>query len=139
MPDIQKLKGTWKYEDGEKFDDFLSELGIGLALRVSAKAVKPTIIISQEDNGKWVFKSESTFKTQSYEFEPNVEFSETRLDGEETKSTIRFTDDGHWVHTSRDKNGKESTVERYVDESDRQQVVCTCGKAKATRWYKRAW
>ncbi|CAF0741579.1 unnamed protein product [Didymodactylos carnosus] len=138
MPDLQKLKGTWKYEDGEKFDDFLSELGISLPLRISARAVKPTIIITQEPNGKWVFKSESTFKTQAYEFEPNVEFTETRLDGEEVKSTIRFTDDGHWMHTSRDKKGKESTIERYVDEKDQQQVICSCGKVKSTRWYKRA-
>ncbi len=98
---VQKLKGTWEYVDGERFDDymkeivrrficwkfrsfFLSEKGVGFALRQSAKLVKPKLIIT-ENGGKWSLKSESTLKTASYEFTPGVEFDETRLDGESVK------------------------------------------------------
>jgi hypothetical protein len=43
--------------------------------------VKPKLVIG-ECGGKWSLKSESTLKTQSYEFTPDTEFDETRLDGE---------------------------------------------------------
>jgi len=46
--------------------------------------LSPTLFIS-EKGGKWSFKSESTFKSTSYEFIPGVEFDETRLDGGNVK------------------------------------------------------
>jgi hypothetical protein len=49
-----------------------------------AKNVKPRLTID-EKNGKWSFKSESTFKTMSYEFIPDVEFDNTAPDGQEIK------------------------------------------------------
>jgi hypothetical protein len=58
--------------------------GVGFALRQSAKLVKPKLIIG-EHAGKWSFKSESTLKSSSYEFTPEVQFDETRLDGEVVK------------------------------------------------------
>ncbi len=58
--------------------------GVGFALRQSAKLVKPKLIISQNGD-QWTFKSESSFKSGSYEFTPGVEFDETRLDGEVVK------------------------------------------------------
>jgi len=134
--EIQKLKGTWEYVDGEHFDDYMKELGVGFALRQSAKLVKPKLTIS-EHGGKWSLKSESTLKTQSYEFTPGVEFDETRLDGEPVKSKIKFEHD-KWVHTMRDKSGKESTIKRWVDDEDRQQIEMKAGDVKARRWYKRA-
>ncbi len=58
--------------------------GVGFALRQSAKLVKPKLIISQNGD-QWTLKSESSFKSGSYEFTPGVEFDETRLDGEVVK------------------------------------------------------
>jgi len=133
---IRKLQGTWEYVDGEHFDDYMKELGVGFALRQSAKLVKPKLVI-EEHNGKWSLKSESTLKSASYEFTPCVEFDETRLDGENVKSTIKFEND-KWVHTMRDKNGKESTVTRWVDAQGQQQIEMKAGDVKARRWYKRA-
>ena len=37
----------------------MKELGVGWAIRMAAKAVKPRLIISEND-GKWNIKSEST-------------------------------------------------------------------------------
>merc|ERR1711972_377437 len=135
-PALQKLKGTWEYVDGEHFDDYMKELGVGFALRQSAKLVKPKLIIS-ENGGKWALKSESTLKSASYEFTPGSEFDETRLDGESVKSTVKFEND-KWVHTMRDKTGKESTITRWVDEQGQQQIVMKAGDVTARRWYKRA-
>ncbi|CAF0892266.1 unnamed protein product [Adineta steineri] len=133
---IRKLIGSWEYVDGEHFDDYMKEIGVGFALRQSAKLIKPKLVIS-ENGDKWTFKSESTLKSGSYEFTPGVEFDETRLDGESVKSTIRFEGD-KWVHTMRDKNNKESTVTRWVDAQDQHQIDMKAGDVTARRWYKRA-
>ncbi|CAF0790990.1 unnamed protein product [Adineta steineri] len=133
---IEKLQGTWEYVDGERFDDYMKEIGVGFALRQSAKLVKPKLIISQNGD-RWGLKSESSLKSASYEFTPGTEFDETRLDGENIKSTIRFEND-KWVHTMRDKNGKESTVTRWVDDQGQQQIEMKAGNVTARRWYKRA-
>ncbi len=53
-----------------------------------AKNVKPRLIID-EKNGKWSFKSESTFRTMSYEFVPDVEFDNTAPDGQQIKVYFR--------------------------------------------------
>ena len=68
--------------DSENIDEFMKELGVGWAIRMAAKGVKPRLVIS-ENNGKWNIKSESTFKTVAYDFTPDVEFNETTPDGRE--------------------------------------------------------
>jgi len=67
----------------------MKEIGVGWALRMAAKAVKPRVIIS-ENNGKWNIKSESTFKTLSIDFTPGVAFDETTPDGREVTVKIAF-------------------------------------------------
>ena len=62
----------------------MKEIGVGWPLRLAAKAVKPRLIISEND-GKWNIKSESTFKTVAIDFTPGVEFDETTPDGREVK------------------------------------------------------
>ncbi|CAF3722765.1 unnamed protein product [Rotaria sordida] len=132
---IEKLKGTWDYVDGENFDEYLKEMGISWAIRQTAKAVKKEkMIISVNDNGRWILKSESTFKNTVYEFTPGIEFNETRADGEEVKSIITFDNNtGRWIHEATDKQGRKVHIERYVDDKDQQQVELTCGNVKAHR------
>jgi fatty acid-binding protein 3 len=60
----------------------MKEIGVGFALRMAAKGLKPRIIIS-EDNGKWTIRSETTIKTVVLDFTPGVEFNETTPDGRE--------------------------------------------------------
>jgi fatty acid-binding protein 3 len=62
----------------------MKELGVGWALRLTAKGVKPRIIIS-ENGGKWSLRTESAIKTLQYDFTPGVEFDETTADGREVK------------------------------------------------------
>lgn len=89
---IEGLKGTWDYVcyvcylfkiindllfqiNGENFDGILKELGINKVLRTIAKTMKPRLIIDEKD-GKWSFKSESTFKTTTIQFTPGIEFED---------------------------------------------------------------
>jgi hypothetical protein len=46
--------------------------------------VKPKLIITQNGD-QWTLKTESTLKTSSYDFTPDVEFDDTRLDGTTVK------------------------------------------------------
>ena len=62
----------------------MKELGVGWALRLTAKGIKPRIIIS-EAGGKWTMRTESAIKTLSYDFIPGVEFDEVTADGREVK------------------------------------------------------
>ncbi|CAF0750814.1 unnamed protein product [Adineta steineri] len=133
--DVEKLKGTWEYVGGESFDDYMKELGVNFVERQSYKLVTPRIVI-RENGGKWLFKSESTFTTTQYEFTPGVEFDETRLDGGRVKSIIKFEND-KWIHTRRGKNGKETTLVRWVDTQGQQRIVMQAGAVEARRWYKR--
>ncbi|CAF3120883.1 unnamed protein product [Rotaria socialis] len=133
---VEGLKGTWDYVDGENFDEYMKELGVGLTTRLAARSIKPRLIFS-ENGGKWTVKSESTIKSTSYEFTPSVEFDETTPDGRQVKSTINF-EGNKWVHTTVDKDGKKSVVTRYVDDKDQHMIDMECGSVKARRWYKRA-
>jgi hypothetical protein len=36
--------------DGENFDEFIKEIGIGLTARMAAKGVKPCLIINENKN-----------------------------------------------------------------------------------------
>jgi hypothetical protein len=62
----------------------MKELGVGMMMRIAAKGLKPRLIINEND-GKWSVQSESSVKSVSYEFTPDVEFDETTADGREVK------------------------------------------------------
>jgi hypothetical protein len=65
----------------------MKEIGVGMAARMMAKGMKPRLVIS-ENGGKWTLRSESSLKTMSLEFTPDVEFDETTADGREVKVCI---------------------------------------------------
>lgn len=65
----------------------MKEIGVGWAMRMAAKAVKPRLII-YENGETWTIKSESTFKTVSIDFKPGVTFDETTPDGRDV--TVRI-------------------------------------------------
>ena len=62
----------------------MKEIGVGMMMRMTAKGIKPRLVIS-ESGGKWTVRSESPLKTTSYDFTPGVEFDETTPDGREVK------------------------------------------------------
>ncbi len=70
----------------------MKEIGVGWAMRMAAKAVKPRLVISG-NNDKWTIRSESTFKTLSINFTPGVTFEETTPDGREVTVGRTFNKD----------------------------------------------
>ena len=124
--------------DGDSMDDYLKELGVGMMGRMAAKGLKPRLVISEKD-GKWSVRTETTFKTTTIEFTPNIEYEETTADGREIKVTrinfinnyngcfflqgiVRFEND-KWIQKMCDKKGKESMVTRWIDEKGQHQSV----------------
>ncbi|CAF2401583.1 unnamed protein product [Rotaria sp. Silwood2] len=132
---VEALKGSWDYVDGENFDAYMKEIGVSMIMRMTAKGVKPRLIIN-ENNGTWTLRTESSIKTLSYDFVPGVEFEETTADGRHVKSTINFVGN-KWIHTMIDKHGKKAVVTRYINDKDQQMIDMESGSVKARRWYKR--
>ncbi|CAF3847615.1 unnamed protein product [Adineta steineri] len=132
---VEALKGTWDYVGDENMDAFMKKIGVGMAMRLIVKGIKPRVVISEND-GKWTLRSENAVKTISFEFTPNVESDETTPDGREVKTIVQFKGD-KWEQTTRDKHGKEWVSTRYVDDQGQQQFDMKCGEIKARRWFKR--
>ncbi|CAF1127132.1 unnamed protein product [Adineta steineri] len=132
---VEALKGVWDQVNDENMDGFLKELGIGMVKRMAVKSVKPRLVIS-ENGGKWTIRSESTLKTKTMEFTPDVEFDETTADGREVKTIVRVKGNA-MEHTMRGKDGKECIAVRYINDRGQQQVDLKCGSVQAHRWFKR--
>ncbi|CAF1455051.1 unnamed protein product [Rotaria magnacalcarata] len=132
---IEALFGTWDYVDGDNMDEYLKELGIGMMGRMMAKQVKSRLIITETDD-KSALRTETTFKTTVLEFTPGVECNETTADRREFKGIIQF-DDGKWIQTMHDKNGKLSMITRWIDEKYQKQIILECGTAEVHRLYRR--
>ena len=62
----------------------MKEIGIGLAMRIMAKCLRPRLII-RENSGKWILQSESSLTMKMLEFTPDIEFDEIAADGREVK------------------------------------------------------
>ncbi|CAF1483423.1 unnamed protein product [Adineta ricciae] len=133
---VEALKGTWDQVNDENMDAFLKELDVGMAKRMAIKNIKPRLVIG-ENGGKWTIRSESTLRTKTVEFQPDVEFEETTMDGREVKAIVRIKGN-KMEHTMKGKDGKECVVVRYVNDQGQQQIDLTCGSATAHRWFKRA-
>ncbi|CAF1656088.1 unnamed protein product [Adineta ricciae] len=116
-------------------DEFLKELDIGMAKRMAVKSMKPRLIINENGGKKWTIRSESTLTTKTVEFQPNVEFDDTTMDGREVKAIVRINGN-KMEHTMKGKEGKEIFAVRYINNEGQQQVDLTCGSAKAHRYFK---
>ena len=82
------LKGVWEHVSDENLDDFLKEIGVGMAKRMMAKGMKPRLTIMEND-GKWTIRSDSSLKKANIEFTPGVEFEETAADGRDVKVCVK--------------------------------------------------
>uniref|UniRef100_A0A8C4VCM8 Lipocalin/cytosolic fatty-acid binding domain-containing protein n=1 Tax=Gopherus evgoodei TaxID=1825980 RepID=A0A8C4VCM8_9SAUR len=76
--------GIWSLFQCEKFEDYMKELGVGLATRTLGSLAKPTVIISM-DGDVITIKTKSTFKNTEVSFKLGEEFEETTADDRKTK------------------------------------------------------
>ncbi|CAO2579994.1 Myelin P2 protein [Lemmus lemmus] len=81
---IEPFLGTWKLVSSENFEDYMRELGVGLANRKLGNLAKPTVIISKK--GDYItIRTESALKNTEISFKLGHEFEETTADNRKTK------------------------------------------------------
>lgn len=71
-------------------DTFLKEIGVPMAVRLMAKGLKPRVVISEND-GIWTLRAETSLRTKSVTFTPDVEFEEKTADGRDIKVDLYLT------------------------------------------------
>ncbi|KAM3839745.1 myelin P2 protein-like [Vipera latastei] len=128
-----KFVGSWKLISSENFDDYMKELGVGLATRKLGNLAKPKTIISMKGD-EVTIRTESAFKNTQITFKLGQEFQETTADGRKTK-TIVTLEKGALVQVQK-WNGKESTIRRKLIDG-RMVVECIMKGALCTRVYEK--
>uniref|UniRef100_A0A8D0GV41 Cytosolic fatty-acid binding proteins domain-containing protein n=1 Tax=Sphenodon punctatus TaxID=8508 RepID=A0A8D0GV41_SPHPU len=126
--------GTWKLVSSENFDDYMKELGVGLATRKLGSLAKPSVIICI-DADVMTIKTKSTFKNTEISFKLGEEFEETTADDRKTKSVITL-DDGTLLHVQK-WDGKETTIRRKLVDG-KMSVEYTMNNVTSTRVYEKS-
>ncbi|XP_066480034.1 myelin P2 protein-like [Tiliqua scincoides] len=126
-----KFVGTWKLVSSENFDDYVKELGVGLATRKLGSLAKPKVIISMKGD-EITIRTESAFKTTQITFRLGQEFHETTADNRKTKTVVNL-EKGALVQVQK-WNGKESTIRRKLVDG-KMVVECSMKGTTCTRVY----
>ncbi|XP_032643049.1 fatty acid-binding protein, adipocyte-like [Chelonoidis abingdonii] len=126
--------GIWKFVSSEKFEDYMKELGVGLATRTLGSFAKPTVIINMNGDVMTI-KTKSTFKNTEVSFKLGEEFEETTADDRKTKSIVTL-EEGSLTQVQK-WDGKEITIKRKL--ADGKMIVeYTMNNITCTRVYERA-
>nr|XP_056710407.1 fatty acid-binding protein 5 [Euleptes europaea] len=135
MGSLDAFLGRWRLESSEGFEEFMKELGVGMAMRKMGNMAKPDLIFSQ-DGDTFKVRTESTFKTSEFSFKLGELFTEETIDGRKTETVLTLGDDN--VLTEVQKwDGKETTITRKVVDG-KMIVECVMNDVKSTRVYKKA-
>uniref|UniRef100_A0A8D1Y2I6 Fatty acid binding protein 5 n=2 Tax=Sus scrofa TaxID=9823 RepID=A0A8D1Y2I6_PIG len=133
MASIQQLVGRWRLVESKGFDEYMKEVGVGMALRKMGAMAKPDCIITF-DGKDLTIKTESTLKTTQFSCNLGQKFEETTADGRKTQTVCDFTNGELVQHQEWD--GKESTITRKV-ENGKLVVVCVMNNVTCTRVYEK--
>ncbi|KAM3679005.1 myelin P2 protein-like isoform X2 [Ammospiza nelsoni] len=106
-----RFVGTWKLISSENFDDYMKELGVGLAARKLGGLARPDVIISMKGDIVTI-RTESTFKNTAISFKLGQQFDETTADDRKVKSVVTL-EKGSLVQVQK-WNGKETTIKRRL-------------------------
>nr|XP_003219599.2 PREDICTED: myelin P2 protein [Anolis carolinensis] len=129
----KKFVGSWKLVSSENFDDYMKELGVGLATRKLGSLAKPRLIISVKGD-QMTIRTESTFKNIQITFKLGQEFQETTADDRKTKTVVTL-ERGALVQVQK-WNGKESTIRRKIVDG-KMVVECIMKGVRCTRVYEK--
>ncbi|XP_035584436.1 fatty acid-binding protein 5-like [Zalophus californianus] len=127
---IQQLVGGWRLVESKGFDEYVKEVGVGMAVRKVGAMAKPGCIISS-DGKNLTKKTESTLKTTQFSCNLGEKFEETTADGKK-QTVCNFTDGALVKHQEWD--GKESTIKRKL-ENGKLVVECVMNNVTCTRVY----
>merc|ERR1711955_41660 len=94
-----EMKGTYERTSADKYDEFLTALGVNMLLRKAATASTPVMTVSEE-NGEWTIKTSTMLKSMelkavvTQEGDKLITVQTAKKEGEKsTKSTREFFDD----------------------------------------------
>merc|ERR1711981_403668 len=89
MADADKYLGKYDRTVAEKYDEFLSELGVNFLLRKAATVSSPVFEVTYDAGSEeWLFKTSTTLKTMELKFKLGVEFEEKTPDGREVTAIV---------------------------------------------------
>jgi len=127
--------GKWKMESSENFDEYMKTVGVNYVTRKIAATLKTNYVISDEKDGTYNLRLESTFKNVDMKFKLNEEFDETTSDGRKCKTTMIL--EGKTL-TQDQKGDVPSIITREITDNDSLVCICTANGVVCTRVYKRA-
>nr|XP_034795255.1 fatty acid-binding protein 5-like [Pan paniscus] len=133
MATVKQLEGRWRLVDSRGFDEYVKELGMGIALRKMDTIAKPDCIITC-DGKNLTIKTESTLKTTQFSCTLAEKFEETTADGRKTQTVCSFTDGALVQHQEWD--GKENTIRRKLKDG-KLVVDCVMNSVTCTRIYEK--
>ncbi|KAI1243475.1 hypothetical protein IHE44_0001098, partial [Lamprotornis superbus] len=118
---IDALLGKWCLVSSEGFEEYMKELGVGMAMRKMGSMAKPDVYIIK-DGDTITIKTESTFKTSQFSFKLGEKFEENTLDGRKTQTLVSLKDDGSLIQ-EQEWDGKKTTITRKLVDG---QLVVEC-------------
>ncbi|KAH1176992.1 fatty acid-binding protein 5-like [Mauremys mutica] len=131
---IDDFVGKWSLFSSDGFDEYMKELGVGMALRKMGSMAKPDVYIIK-DGDTVTIKTESTLKNSQLSFKLGEKCEETTLDGRKVQTLITF--DGNTLIQLQQWDGKESTITRKIEDG-KLVVECDMNGCKCTRVYQKA-
>ncbi|XP_077972568.1 fatty acid-binding protein, adipocyte-like [Styela clava] len=130
-----KLNGKWKLKSSDKFDEYMKELGVGLATRKMGNLAKPSLTLTVTD-AAFSYKSESTFRNMTFDGKFGCETDEETADGRKVKTTLAW--EGDKLMQEQKWDGKSSKIIRFVDDSGELVIDCIMNGVTCRRVYTRA-
>ena len=103
------MKGTYTRTSAEKYEEFLSELGVNFLLRKAATVSTPVMEVSEMD-GVWTIKTTTTLKSVELRFRIGEEFDEITPDGRDVRAIVTLENGNQFVSVqTAKKEGQKST------------------------------
>merc|ERR1712083_826762 len=124
MADYEKYLGKYDRTAADKYDEFLSELGVNMLLRKAATASSPVFEVTYDtDLETWSFKTSTMLKSMELKFKLDEEFDEKSPDGRDVKAKVTFEDGKIVTVQKAKKDGEKST--KSVRELEGDELVYT--------------
>merc|ERR1712072_90345 len=120
-----QMTGTYLRTKEEKYNEFLSKLGLGMLMRKAATSSTPTMEIT-ESGGKWKILTKTTLKSTEINFQIGVPFDETSTDGRECTTTVTVNGNQMVTEQKAKEAGKKSVkvIRDFSDDGIDVQMIC---------------
>ncbi|XP_067409932.1 fatty acid-binding protein 5-like [Emydura macquarii macquarii] len=131
---IDDFVGKWSLISSEGFEEYMKELGVGVAMRKMGSMAKPDVYITK-DGDTITIKTESTFKSSQLSFKLGEKCEENTLDGRKVQTIVTLN--GATLTQLQQWDGKETTITRKLEDG-KLVVECDMNGCKCKRVYQKA-